>query len=98
VTVVEELASAVRYLGDDCVVYVSARDTLGPQYLAACSDRRPVVLVPPTYEPWRLTDQGLVKSAGPGDERILSSIPVAAIKKSALAQPPLDGVGRTEPR
>jgi hypothetical protein len=84
VTVVDDLASNVRYLGDDCIAYASARDTLGPQYLAACGDRRSVILVPPNYEQWRLTDAGLVKLAPPPDNSVLATIPVAEIRKRAL--------------
>jgi hypothetical protein len=85
-TVVGEAVSAVRYLGDDCVVYATARGTMGPEYLAVCSDRPPVVLVAPTYEEWRVTDTGLVKYAGLGDKRAITSISLTDIKKRALGR------------
>jgi hypothetical protein len=85
--IVSDTVGLVEYLGDDCVVY-SDYLRVGVEYLAACGERQPVILVPPTYEVWRLEPTGLHHYQWNGDrQEPAESLALNEIKARALAQP-----------
>lgn len=86
-TIVEPSVSSVLHLGDDCVAYARSRRGKGPEFLAVCGDRQPLVVVAASFKEWAIEPRGLVRYAALGDRRVVDLVPVGEMKRRALAQP-----------
>jgi hypothetical protein len=93
---VDELILTYRDYGDDCIAYSTSR-AADRSYYAACGDREPVLIGQRAYgtkdgEPhlteWRIDADGIAEIASTESRKVEQKIPVAELKRRALAQPP----------
>lgn len=90
----ESLSATYRYIGDDCIVYMTRRE-MKERYFGACANRQPVFLGEYRFETrdgkgymvdWELHPDGLQQVLGT-DREPAEIVPIAEIKRLARVQP-----------
>jgi hypothetical protein len=84
---------AFQYLGNDCLLYQEHRKPVGRRYLAACGDRRPVVLIESEVDDWDIGPSGLRPHPGSvleGKAGRPADVSAAEAMQRAMLQAPRD--------